>query len=207
MQDTRQQILEILKRDGEVTVQELSQELELTSVTVRHHLEILRSEGFITEPEIRRSSRPGRPRYVYRLTSTAADLFPNNYSGLAGALLDAVRFNLSPEQENAIFLQAAKSLAAGVSDLPEDHDERLAAVLAYLKQLGFAARTEKNAQGQYFLYVSSCPYQFVSRTRPQTCCIDEAMIQQLTGGSLIRISGRASEDDICGYQIVWSNSD
>jgi len=33
------------------------------------------------------------------------------------------------------------------------------------------------------------------------------MIQQLTGGTLIRTSGRASEDDICGYQIVWSNSD
>ena len=53
MQDTRQQILEILKRLGEVTVQDLSNELRLTSVTVRHHLEILRSEGYITEPEIR----------------------------------------------------------------------------------------------------------------------------------------------------------
>jgi len=135
MQDTRQQILEILKRDGEVTVQELSQELELTSVTVRHHLEILRSEGFITEPEIRRSSRPGRPRYVYRLTSTAADLFPNNYSGLAGALLDAVRLNLSPEQENAIFLQAAKSLAAGISDLPENQEKRPGAIFSLRQQL------------------------------------------------------------------------
>ena len=38
MQDTRQQILEILKRLGEVTVQELSRELGLTSVTVRSNL-------------------------------------------------------------------------------------------------------------------------------------------------------------------------
>ncbi len=62
MQDTRQQILEIMKRLGEVTVQDLSTELGLTSVTVRHHLEILRSEGYISDPEIVRSSRPGRPR-------------------------------------------------------------------------------------------------------------------------------------------------
>jgi DeoR family suf operon transcriptional repressor len=100
MQDTRQQILEILKRLGEVTVQELSNELQLTSVTVRHHLEILRSEGYITEPEIRHSNRPGRPRYVYRLTSTAADLFPNNYSGLASALLDSIRECVSQDDQD-----------------------------------------------------------------------------------------------------------
>lgn len=204
MQDTRQQILEVLKRRGEVTVQELSQELGLTSVTVRHHLDILRSEGFITDPEIKRSNRPGRPRYVYHLTSTAADLFPNNYSGLAAALLDALRVNLTPEQENTILLQAAHTLAAGAENLPADPDERMVAVLNSLKQLGFVARTEKSGPGCYLLHVSNCPYQFVARTRPQTCCIDEFMIQQLTGGQLTRLSGRASEDAVCSYQILWS---
>ncbi len=202
MQDTRQQILEILKRRGEVTVQELSRELKLTSVTVRHHLEILRSEGYITEPEVRRSSRPGRPRYVYRLTSTAADLFPNNYSGLASALLSALRAQMTPEQEQSILDSTAQVLAAQAGPLPESPDERMAALSAYLKQLGFVARWEKG-NGEYFLYVSNCPYQHVALDHPQTCRIDEQMIRLLTGGELSRSEGRASENAICTYKISW----
>ena len=159
MQDTRQQILEILKRRGEVTVQELSRELNLTSVTVRHHLEILRSEGYITEPEIHRSNRPGRPRYVYRLTSTAADLFPNNYSGLANAMLDTLKTCLPQEEQLNFLRETAKRMVAGAGDLPSNRDARMDSALAFMNQQGFVARWDKDKDGQYFIYVSSCPYQ------------------------------------------------
>lgn len=203
MQDTRQQILEILKRHGEVTVQELSRELGLTSVTVRHHLEILRSEGYITEPEIRRSSRPGRPRYVYRLTSTAADLFPNNYSGLAGAMLDALKVCLPPEEQQIFLRETAKRMIATAGNFPADRDSRMDSALAFMNQQGFVARWEKNKEGRYFIYVSSCPYHHVAQGHAETCQIDQTIIQQLTGAEPHRTQGTAQAGGLCVYEVTW----
>jgi len=203
MQDTRQQILEILKRHGEVTVQELSRELGLTSVTVRHHLEILRSEGYITEPEVRRSNRPGRPRYVYRLTSTAADLFPNNYSGLASALLDTLDEYLVPEDRQKILHETARRMVPDVGELPKDHNARMDVVLSAMNQQGFVARWDKDKDSRYMIYISSCPYHHVAQNHPETCQIDKSIIQLLTGAEPVRIQTSAQEGGLCVYVINW----
>ncbi len=203
MQDTRQQILEIIKRRNEVTVQELSRDLKLTSVTVRHHLEILRSEGYITDPEVCRSNRPGRPRYVYRLTSTAADLFPNNYSGLASALLQALETTVDAAKQQALLEETARRLASGAGDLPADPEKRLDSIVRYLKPLGFVARWEKTEAGEYYLYICNCPYHYVSRDHPETCQIDAVMLQELTGATLERSQGAANDNAICRYKINW----
>lgn len=203
MQDTRQQILEILKRLGEVTVQELSRELGLTSVTVRHHLEILRSEGYITEPEVRRSNRPGRPRYVYRLTSTAADLFPNNYSGLASALLGSMDQCLEPEERQTVLREAAKLMVPSANDMPESRDARMDMVIKVMNQQGFVARWAKD-DGRYLIYVSSCPYHHVAQNHPETCQIDEGIIQILTGAEPVRTQASAQEGGLCVYELNWA---
>lgn len=210
MQDTRQQILEILKRHGEVTVQELSNELGLTSVTVRHHLEILRSEGYISDPEVRRSSRPGRPRYVYRLTSTAADLFPNNYSGLASALLDTIDECMAPEERDELLERAAERIADRAGDLPADPQQRMESVVTFLNQQGYVSRWEpdEDTEGKYFIFVSSCPYYHVSQTHSATCQIDRSMVQLLVGAhaDVERIQTEAKEGRLCVYTVSWSDT-
>ena len=91
MQSTRERILNILKERGQATVDELSQELSLTAVTVRHHLDILRGEGLIAPPLTRRRKTPGRPQYAYTLAEKASDFFPKRYDRLAQLILDEVR--------------------------------------------------------------------------------------------------------------------
>lgn len=203
MQDTRKQILEILKLHGEVTVQELSQELGLTSVTVRHHLEILRSDGYITEPEIHRCNRPGRPRYTYRLTSTAADLFPNNYSGLAEVLLDVFEECVPPELREHLLDEAAQRFAGETTRLPAGPAERMDYVITALKRLGFVARWEMQESGCCRIYVSNCPYHYVAHAHPITCQIDRRVIQLLTGAHVVKIQGHAHEGALCVYEVRW----
>jgi len=81
MQQTRRHILEILKERKEATIDEIVEALsnrigKITAVTVRHHLEILRGDGLVAAPTVRRRSAPGRPQYVYALTERAADISP-----------------------------------------------------------------------------------------------------------------------------------
>jgi predicted ArsR family transcriptional regulator len=208
MQDTRQQILEIMKRHGEVTVQELSNELGLTSVTVRHHLEILRSEGYISDPEVKRSNKPGRPRYVYHLTSTAADLFPNNYSGLASALLGSIEECMLPEERDHVLERAARRIADRAGVLPEKPEERVESVVTFLNQQGYVSRWEKDQDHdkRFFIYVSSCPYFHVSQTHNETCQIDRHMVQLLAGPgtSVERLKNMALKSGLCVYALDWS---
>jgi len=206
MQDTRQQILEILKRKGEVTVQDLSDELGLTSVTVRHHLEILRSEGYITDPEVRRSNRPGRPRYVYRLTSTAADLFPNNYSGLASALLNAINECADPEDSALMMEKAAEHMADRADQLPDDPEDRISSVTNFLNQQGYVARWEKQEPRRYHIIISSCPYHHVSKQRNEPCTIDYHMIQLLLGTDVDRLQNEAKTSGLCVYEVKFPTS-
>lgn len=206
MQDTRQQILEILRRHSEVTVQELSRELGLTSVTVRHHLEILRSEGYITEPEIRRSSTPGRPRYVYRLTSTAADLFPNNYSGLAAALLVALEETAVSEEHKQQFLtETATQMVGAIGPLPALPAERMNRLVAFLNRHGFVARWEETPEQHYHVYISGCPYHYVAQKHCAPCEIDALIIRQVSGGEPRRLQGHAHAGALCVYEIHWDD--
>ena len=207
MQDTRQQILEIMKRHGEVTVQELSNELELTSVTVRHHLEILRSEGYISVPEVRRSNRPGRPRYVYHLTSTAADLFPNNYSGLASALLGSIDECVDPQQRELLLERAAKRIASRAGDLPSNPAQRIESVVTFMNQQGYVSRWEQDSEkaSRYTIYISSCPYFHVSQTYGATCQIDLQLCQLLAGPhvEVQRVTNEAKQGGLCVYVLDW----
>ena len=56
MQLTRKRILDILKEQGHATVDELSDKLKLTAVTVRHHLDVLRTEKLVEPPIVRHRS-------------------------------------------------------------------------------------------------------------------------------------------------------
>lgn len=210
MQDTRQQILEIIKRHGEATVQELSQELGLTSVTVRHHLEILRSQGYISDPEISRTNKPGRPRFVYRLTSTAADLFPNNYSGLASALLEAAQDCMPPEECETLLERTAEHIAERAGPLPSDPRERIDSIVLFLNQQGYVSRWVEDPEqpNRYLIHISSCPYHHVSQTHLAPCHIDQHLIRILGGKDAVvtRIEANARDGKLCTYVLDYSGA-
>ncbi|MEA3309331.1 MAG: ArsR family transcriptional regulator [Chloroflexota bacterium] len=202
MQETRQQILEFLRRHDEATVQALSAELGLTSVTIRHHLEILRAEGYITDPQVQHYKRPGRPCYVYGLAARAADLFPNNYCGLAGALLVALK-GLEPAQRETVLQAVGRNLASEKAELPEDLAGRLAYIGTYLNQLGFISHWVTADDGSQQLHICNCPYQQVAACHPELCQVDAALLRELSGANLERLSVEADDAALCVYQFTW----
>jgi len=84
------------QKRGQATIDELGEALDLTPVTIRHHLDILRGEGLVEVPEVRRRMTPGRPQYVYILTETASDFFPKHYSRFADLMIEEIRERYEP---------------------------------------------------------------------------------------------------------------
>ena len=77
---TKEKLLNLLKKETEMTVSQLAQALEITEMAVRKHLNILERDSFIHISELKQPL--GRPVQVFSLTSQADVLFPKSYDNL-----------------------------------------------------------------------------------------------------------------------------
>lgn len=202
MQATRERILSILKERGQATVNELSRELGLTAVTVRHHIDILRGEGLVAAPLARRRKAPGRPKHVYTLTEKASSLFPKRYSHLIGEILSEVRTHFSPDQVDQMITRIGERMADQAT-IPTkgDLEARLVATVEFLDGLGYMAQLKQNDDGDYLLNIANCPYEGVSHQEREVCAIDLAMLTRLLGTPPERVTSAAEGGHRCAYII------
>ncbi len=206
MQKTRQKIIEYLREHGEATVDELSEALgDLSAVTVRHHLDVLRSEGLVGLPQIRHRSTPGRPKYVYRLTEKAEALFPKNVRMLTTHMLAELKDTLPPEQVNVIFLGVAERMASTLGPAPQGEalEQRLDRVVEHLSRQGYEARWEAHPNG-YVLHTGNCPYRGVVEDHEDLCLFDLQYISRLLGITPQRLEHLRQGGRACSYFVPLS---
>ena len=203
MQATRQRIMGILKERGQSTIDELSETLGLTTVTVRHHLDILRGEGLVEVPEVKRRTTPGRPQYVYTLTEAADDFFPKNYGAFTNLMISEIGDRYDPAELDQILRGMANRMAA---DAPkpvnsETFEQRLTRAVNFLNQKGYIAKWEKAGSEGYYLHTSNCPYHDISQNHSQVCLMDMTLISGLLGTVPERMSWLAAGEYTCSYHI------
>lgn len=202
MQATRQRILEILKEHDSATVEELAKELDLTPVTIRHHLDILRSEGLVQAPQVKRRDTPGRPQHVYGLTEAADAYFPKNYAGFTDMMLREMREQVEPDTMRSILNGVASRMAAKAPNGPasETLPQRMERVVKFLNTQGYEASWE-STEGGCLLHAHNCPYHDVARENVEPCVMDSSMITQLTGATPQRVQWTFSGANFCTYLI------
>ena len=208
MQKSRERILQYLKEHGEATVDELAAVLRLTSVTVRHHLDILRSEGLVAVPAIRHRTSPGRPQYSYSLSEKATEHFPKNYCDLAAKLLDEVRAFHSPDTVNVFFEGVANRLsAAAPASVPgEALADRLDRAVSFLNDQGYVAQWEYTPEG-CVLRTCNCPYEALAGGNPELCSMDLTLVTNLVGAVPQRLSRVVEGASSCAYLIPYAGRD
>src|SRR4051794_34250220 len=109
LSDSQRKLVDLLRRRGPMTVEDLSKAVGTTSVAVRQHLEVLAAEGLL---ESRTERRPvGRPRRVFRLSEAADELFPKNYAALAQMVLEHLE-TVDPERVEEVFRERRNRIAA-----------------------------------------------------------------------------------------------
>ncbi|MBI3362153.1 MAG: helix-turn-helix domain-containing protein [Chloroflexi bacterium] len=202
MQSTRKRILEILKEHGQATVEVLGETLSLTTVTVRHHLDVLRSEGLIEEPVVKHRSTPGRPQYVYSLAPRAAEHFPKNFDGLSNRLLESMRASLDPDRINLIFDDVAGRFAAEAPPpLPgETPEQGLDRIVTFLDEKGYVARWERVPEG-FLLHTTNCPYEGSAAGHPELCAMDMRLMTALLNVEPERMGRVVEGCGSCSYLI------
>jgi len=201
MQVTRAEIVQILKERGEASVDELAEALSLASITIRHHLAVLEKDGLVTN--YRERGAVGRPRYVYKLTDEAKELFPKKYHLLADRLLAELKSVASDEELSAIFKRIAEGMTTEYATRLDGMtlEERLSTLVDLLGQEGFLAHWER-VEGEYTLKEYNCPYYYVGQRHPEVCHLDLQMISNVLRVQVERKSCVIEGADFCIYQIT-----
>ena len=203
MQSTRQEILEILKEERQATVEDLARRLELTPMTIRHHLNVLQAQNLVVASKVHRSKKVGRPRLVYTLTEAADDLFPQSYGQLARHLVSEVKETMGEEEAEAILRRVADRVAreAPPPAEGEEFEQRLNVVIDFMQEQGFISRWEKAEDG-YVITNINCPYRHVSQEHDQVCVMDTEILNKLLGVEPQRLSSMRTGDPACAFLLV-----
>lgn len=201
LSQSQQEIVKLLRRRGAMTADDLSQEIGISSVAVRQHLEVLEAEGLLGS---RTERRPiGRPRRLFHLTEAADELFPKNYSGLAQILLEYLESAGGTCQVEDAFRFRRERLERDLLPAVEGRDleSRLAAVARMQDEAGYMAEWEKDEDGSYLLREHNCAICKIARRFPQACAEELRLIENVTGAEVVREQHIAGGDPICSYRI------
>lgn len=205
-QSTREVILHSLKFASEQKVEELAEVAGISPVTVRHHLNGLQADGLIEVDSVRR--KVGRPYYVYSLSETGHELFPQRYVSLTNRLLDEMKSQLPAELVQSLF-------TAVVDRIVEDHrsdfdslsfEERLSYLVKLLEQEGFLARWEKGENGRYLLTEYSCPYLSVGNVHEEVCAFDKELMVNVLQTPVEQHSCMLDGADCCQFTMMPSET-
>lgn len=199
--DSRQRILEYLKRAGEASVAELSRALQLTPVTIRHHLEALQAERLLKPPQARRKTGPGRPEMVYRLSPVADQSMPRNYAELCARLLDQVQ-RKAGLRSSARMLGDMGEHQGGQAELHGEpgSGRRRASVQEYLERRGYFPSVGRQA-GPVTLTLANCPYLEAARETPELCQYDLELLRALFGQPVRMARRIVQQAPVCTFTI------
>jgi predicted ArsR family transcriptional regulator len=200
MQPTRWEILQILKRRGETTVEEFSRALEMTPMAVRLHLVVLERDGLVSRRTIRRG--PGRPTMVYSLTEEAQEYFPKSYHLLAELLLQAIRDQSGETGVETVCDLAATRLAETFRGRLANRDlaGKVEEVTRILNETGCYATWEKAEEG-YVIREQNCPYYRVARQHREVCAIDHEFLTKILDTAVERRACLFDDLDRCEYLV------
>lgn len=193
--ESRQRILEFLKKSGQASVAELSKALALTSVTIRHHLETLRAEGLVADPVARHKAGPGRPEMMYHITTAANKFMPRNYGELCRCLIQAVAKTSTHEIEG-VLVEMGNEMGSSADTMGKP-----LAAKSFLEERGYFPSIEQD-QGLIMLQLANCPYLEVAEEAQVLCEFDRALIESLFGRP-VEMHGRiVDHESVCTFKIA-----
>ncbi|WP_208591698.1 helix-turn-helix transcriptional regulator [Gracilibacillus suaedae] len=107
-QSTRAMILELLKKNRSLSVNGISNYLNITEMAIRKHLIKLESKKLITSRTVRQPM--GRPVIYYSLTTAGENVFPKSYDLLTMEFLQDIEDTIGMEAIDQLFEKREKRL-------------------------------------------------------------------------------------------------
>lgn len=176
---TREQIIDLLKRRKRMTVAAVAEELNITEMAVRRHLNTLERDNVVVTTLQRQAI--GRPTNVYELSSAGQELFPRSYSELSIELLKIIQETEGMEKIQELFDRRKERLKTTYEKrmFMKSLDERVQELAAIQNELGYMAELSEDDNGSYLIKEFNCPVAEVAREFPVICEAQKSLFKEL----------------------------
>lgn len=203
--NTKEQILSLLKVNGSMTILELAQELNITEMAVRRHIQTLERDRLI-KSEMKKQTM-GRPSKVYQLAQEGEDFFPKKYKEFSLELLQGIK-EAGQEQllQDILVKKREKQLEQYQSEFKgKSFLEKLNVLKKMQEQDGYMPKLEKHDEVIHFKELN-CPLVEIAKEFPQICQAEREVIEKFLGAELTGITSMVDGHNCCHYTIQEKNS-
>jgi predicted ArsR family transcriptional regulator len=200
---SQRDVLQLLQRnkDGR-TVDEIAQDLGLSSTAVRHHLASLERSGYIMRAAARKTA--GRPGFVFALSPEGGELFPRKYSWFTALMLGAVAREQGPDGLGQYLRGMAATLAASLKVGGNEAEPRLrlAALAETMNQLGYDAELAEVDASRAEVRAYNCVYHHLAQEYPQVCEFDIELMTQVSGRHVEHVECMVRGGKCCRFNLT-----
>lgn len=178
---TPEKILHKLKREGSVTAKKVAEDMGMTTMGARQHLQSLEDDGLIASFDVK--VKVGRPNRHWSLTEKGHAYFSDRHSDLSVQVIEAVEHlfgeegirKVARERENKTFARYHALLAE-----KNTLKEKLECLTQLREQEGYMAELIQTEQG-YTLIENHCPICKAAERCPAFCQSELNVFQRLLG--------------------------
>lgn len=178
--NTKTRILNSLLVKQEASVQELSEELNVNGISIRHHLKNFEKDGWVVSRESR-EGQVGRPKFMYSLSNLGMEQFPSSYVEFSLIMVDQLKKMFDQEQMTKFFDEVGAVFAERnrLDRRQRNSPKRLAHVAENLNEQGYIIEIEETDGATTFINYH-CPYHHIALSNADICRLDQTMFENLT---------------------------
>jgi predicted ArsR family transcriptional regulator len=204
---TTKHILELLKKNDQVCVNFLADELQITHMAVRKHLNKLEKDNLICFEQQKQSV--GRPIALYRLTKAGKDLFPKKYDAMTLEMLEDLEAMDGREKVDQLFENRKKRMLAKYKetiDKQTTFTEKVEALQNIQIEHGYMVETKKVNEDEIEFVEYNCPIFEVANKYKIACDCELTLFKELLhADSITRTACMSEGQHRCQYRMKSSD--
>lgn len=201
---SKDKILHFLKRNISLTVNELTENLQITHMAVRKHLNILENDGLIQSQEVKQPM--GRPIQSFSLTDKGERLFPKNYEGITLEFLQDLVEMHGEESVNTLFEKRKHRLTKEYLSKIEYKSipDKIRELEKIQNEKGYMVDVQEIDANTYELVEYNCPILAVAKEFNVACnCETQLFKYVLNADQVHRTSCKTDGNNQCKFLIKF----
>ncbi|MFD2656471.1 helix-turn-helix transcriptional regulator [Gracilibacillus thailandensis] len=202
-QSTKAMILELLKKNQSLSVNGISNFLNITEMAIRKHLIKLESEKLINSRTVRQPM--GRPVSYYSLTRVGENVFPKNYDLLTMEFLRDIEETIGMEAIDQLFERREERLRQKYRRrifIEEPIAERVKALVKVQSDNGYMSEFHEEDKDQLSFSQYNCPIAAIADKYDKPCDCELNLFKSVLGTEKVkRVECIAKGGTACKYVV------
>lgn len=200
---TRNEIINMLKLHGSLTVSEMANQLKITEMAIRRHLNTLERDNLIGSRMVRQSM--GRPTSVYSLSEEAERLFPQHYSDFALDLLQDMHDQGGEENIRSLFQRREDRMSTIYNQeiKGESLEDKVQELARLQNSRGYMVEIEKDLDTGNFIFKEyNCPISQVAKEYNHACDCELSLFKRVLNTDVEQVDCISKGEEKCVYVII-----